>query len=138
MTATITNSGKIIVTGKKEHERGDIVHSVVIGKEEFYLRATDDSNFFTYGCKQLAYDPVWGHPAGYIWSSRASVMNKLFGTKLIDITYWIEGTYKCYGCIAVTVDFLNELLKNTEYVVDIENPSVSDEDIVYNVVKKSV
>ena len=65
-------------------------------------------------------------------------MNKLFGTKLIDITYWIEGTYRGRACIAVTVDFLNELLKNTEYVVDIENPSVSDEDIVYNVVKKSV
>lgn len=52
--------------------------------EEFlFIKETNIKGIYSFGMEQLkdSYD----HKAGYIWSSRASVMNKEFGTALTEV-----------------------------------------------------
>lgn len=98
-----------------------------------FIRLANLDGFATYGIEQTK-EYNFGHRPGYIWSSRASAMNKIFDVALIDILYRTENT-NTYSCCAIDLVHLMELLEGTEYWV---NPEfrVSDEDIYYDVKKR--
>ena len=70
---------------------GHVVGSKLVENNayELYYQKTNIEGLYLYGCKQL-YDG-WDHKAGYIWSSRASCINKNFDTMLIPVRF--NGTY---------------------------------------------
>ena len=68
----------------KKIESGEVIHSDVDGKFECFVNSTSEEGVFEYGAKQLT--DSWDHKAGYIWSSRCSVMNQIFGTRLVEVS----------------------------------------------------
>lgn len=86
--------------------------------------------FATYGIEQTKAYEV-GHGPGYIWSSRATVMNKVFDVALIDALYKVEGKNTYMSC-AIDLNTMTQLLDGSEYGVDI-CPRVTEEDIHYDV-----
>lgn len=98
-----------------------------------FIRLSNIDGFATYGIEQTKeYD--FGHGPGYIWASRATVMNKVFDVALVDILYKTENS-STYSCCAIDVAHLLELLEDTEYQV-ITEPRVSGEDIYYEVKRR--
>lgn len=98
-----------------------------------FIRGANLDGFFQYGIEQTAQDDM-GHGPGYIWASRASVMNKVFDVALVDVLYKTDDS-KFYGSCAIDVAHLREFLSNTAYMVD-ENGQASDEDLCYEIVKR--
>lgn len=98
-----------------------------------FIKLANMEGFATYGIEQTKeYD--YGHGPGYIWASRATVMNKVFDVALIDILYKTENS-STYSCCAIDLVHLMELLEGTDYEVDPE-PHVTADDIHYNVKKR--
>lgn len=98
----------------------------------FICRANLDG-FFLYGIEQTKQD-VMGNGPGYIWASRASVMNKVFDVALVDVLYKSDDS-RFYGSCAIDVAHLREFLNGTDYMVD-ENGQATDEDLCYEIVKR--
>lgn len=69
------NSG-VIVEHKEKELKDDSLRGIL-----FYDKYSDGT--YQYGLKALV--PYMDHGVGYIWSSRASVINEVFGTKLVDV-----------------------------------------------------
>lgn len=67
----------------KKIESGEVIHSSSDGKLERFVKDTSEEGVFEYGAIQLT--DSWDHKAGYIWSSRCSVMNQIFGTRLVEV-----------------------------------------------------
>ncbi len=80
---------------------GDIIHSTSDAKFEYFITSTSEDGLYHYGARQLV--ASYDNPAGYVWSSRCSVMNKLFGTRLVEV--FVNG-----GCYGMDVDLLKELV----------------------------
>lgn len=98
-----------------------------------FIKLANMEGFATYGVEQTReYD--YGHGPGYIWASRATVMNKVFDVALVDILYKTENS-NTYSCCAVDIVRLQEFLDGTEYEVDVE-PRVTADDIHYIVRKR--
>ena len=76
----------------------------------------------------------WDHKKGYVWSSRPSVMNKVFDTKLIYAYYKAKDSVS-YCCCAIDIEHLKELLEGTDYEVR-ETPIVEKSDITFIVTKR--
>lgn len=83
------NSGVIVEHKEKEVEGGIL----------FYDKYSN--GIYQYGLRSTR--PYMGHDAGYIWSSRASVLNQEFGTNLIDVSLKTPDE-DYYWCGAVEVD----------------------------------
>jgi hypothetical protein len=128
--------GDIYIVGDVELTNGDVVLSKDVETETLFVRKTNIEGIFTYGARNNVEDRVWGKPAGYIWSSRASVMNKAFDVALIDVYYKEEGSYS-YRCAAIDLAHLEPLLADTEYEINWE-PKFEKEDVIYKLKKKSV
>lgn len=131
MRAEIHN-GNVILYGTEKFIAGQVVQTCVDDDEELFLSNSNFDNVFVYGCKQLK--DSWDHKAGYVWSSRASVMNKTFGTQLVDVLYQQEGSYLLRG-FAIDASVLNTLLEGTGYHIDLDNPVVEKFDIIYKLVR---
>lgn len=99
-----------------------------------FVTNTNVEGIYSYGYQQKKAD-YFGNPAGYIWSSRASVMNKVFNTTLIDI-YYCESYHSSGRCLAIDLHVLEPLLENTEYMID-WTPIVDKEDVTYKLVKRN-
>ena len=70
------------------------------GKEErLFLRKIKGYPLYDYGLEQLYSDHE--HDKGYVWSSRCGVINKYFGTSLVEVIV---------GCVRYAMD-VNDLLK---------------------------
>lgn len=82
--------------------RGRVIHSTVDKDYECFVEDTSEPGVFHIGAKQLKDD--WDHKAGYVWSSRCSVMNQLFGTRLVEVNI-----NSC--AYAMDVDMLVELIE---------------------------
>lgn len=95
-----------------------------------FIRPANLDGFATYGIEQTRGHEC-GHGAGYIWSSRATVMNKVFDVALVDVLYKTENS-NLYSSCAIDVAHLVELLEGTEYQVDTEC-RVDGEDVYYDV-----
>lgn len=100
-----------------------------------FIRLANIDGFATYGLEQTR-DDYYGHGPGYIWASRATVMNKVFDVALIDALYMQEGG-SLYTSCAIDLVHVKEFLEGTEYEVN-EQPEVTDSDIYYWIRKKLV
>lgn len=84
----------------------DANHTIVEHKEKelhdgilFYTKYSN--GIYQYGLRSTR--PYMDHEAGYIWSSRASVINQEFGTNLIDVSLKTPDEH-WYWCGAVEVE----------------------------------
>lgn len=126
--------GEIFLTGDENYSRGEVIHSKIVDGEEVFVRATSIEGIFTYGCKNLKPD-IYGHGVGYVWSSRAAVMNKEFDLKLIECCYVKENSHEYRSC-SIDLDHLYSLLEGTEYEIDWKPYREDDSDRAYRIVKK--
>lgn len=124
------SNGNVYLEGDVNVMNNEVIHSKEDNEGTLFVKNTNIEGIFNYGYKTKFADPVWDKPAGYVWSSRASVMNKTFGLKLLDVTY-------NYCSVAIDLAHLEALLVDTEYEIDWE-PLIKDEDVVYKLKKKSV
>ena len=122
------------IVGEENLKTGEVVLEKEVEDGTYFVRKTNIDGIFTYGLKQNKED-YFGNPAGYIWSSRASVMNKQFNLALIEIVYKKENSY-CPTSCSMDVAYLKQLLSNTEYTID-KSPRESDTDVTYRIVKRS-
>lgn len=90
-----------------------------------FIRKTSIDGIYTYGCEQVR-TSYFGHGPGYIWSSRASVMNAAFSTVLYEAAYRQEN--RGYVSCAVDLVRIEGLLNEFGYNVDF-TPHVSDDKV---------
>ena len=106
------------------------------GDCRLFVRKTNIEGIFLYGSEQLC--EYWmGHEKGYVWSSRASVMNKVFDLALAEAYYKSEGSYS-YQCCAIDLvrhedllneagyEFVREPIEDTEWDRDFAIRKLSD------------
>lgn len=86
-----------------------------LDESRLFVRKTNIEGIYQYGSEQLC-DEWMGHGKGYVWSSRASVMNKAFDTALIEARYKVEGAIS-YSCCAVDLVRFEHMLKEAGYEV---------------------
>lgn len=98
-----------------------------------FIRLANIDGFATYGLEQTR-EYEYGHGPGYIWASRATVMNKVFDVALVDVLYKTENS-STYSSCAIDVAHMLELLEGTEYEV-ITEPRVNGEDVYYDVKRR--
>lgn len=99
-----------------------------------FVYRTNIPGIYTYGLEQLM-DEQYGHKAGYIWASRASVMNAFFDTALFEANYKCGNG--CYVSCAIDLIFFESILSEYGYGVDFDaNVSDNLEDVSYKIYKK--
>lgn len=124
--------GSIYLSGDKRLVSGERVLEKHIGADGIaFVKATNFEEIFTYGLEQTR-GSYFGHKPGYIWASRASVMNAIFDTTLYEAAYR-EGS-SCYCSCAVDLVRIEDLLLEAGYEIDL-TPKVSKdgEDVDYQV-----
>lgn len=137
MKVDCIRSGYIYLSGEEELNIGDKVLTKDVTDGELFIRKTNIEGIFTYGYMQKEADPIYGHGPGYVWASRASVMNANFDVALIEACYKLEGSY-CYQACSIDLAHLEKLLEDTEYEID-WTPHVSDSgDVSYKLKSKEV
>lgn len=131
----IRPNGNIYITGQTDLKSEGIVHEVMSDTESslVFIERTNIEGIFKYGIKQLFDDGEHGH--GYIWHSRASVMNQYFGCALIDIYYRKEGNLPYQTC-SIDLAHLEPLLEGTGYIIDWAPCEITDIDVKYRVIKE--
>lgn len=127
-------NNRLYLVGEEDLKTGEIVLEKEVEDGTYFVRKTNIDGIFKYGFRQNKED-YFGNPAGYVWSSRASVMNKQFNLALIDVVYKREKSYLPISC-SMDVAHLEQLLSGTEYTID-KSPRENDTDVVYRVVKRS-
>lgn len=78
-----------------------------VGIDTLYYKKYSDGTY-SFGLIQGA-ESQFGHTKGYVWSSRASVINKYFGLKITEVG--INGV-----CRAMPVSMLESLLPKDFYI----------------------
>jgi hypothetical protein len=106
---------------------GDIVNYKVIGSRKLFVKSTNIAGLYDYGCEQLE-DGIY-HKKGYIWSSRAGVINKYLNMSIVDVVY--NGRL-----LGMDKSVLEPLINTIGYGVS-NNPMVSEDDIYYSICKIS-
>ena len=100
----------IYLIGDEKLDPKEECMSLVKDDSRLFVRKTSIEGLYQYGSEQLCEDYM-GHKKGYIWSSRASVMNKVFDLALTEAYYKSEGSYSYQFCAIDLVryeDLLNE------------------------------
>lgn len=100
----------IYLIGDEKLDPKEECMSLVKGDSRLFVRKTSIEGLYQYGSEQLREDYM-GHKKGYIWASRASVMNKVFDLALTEAYYKSEGSYSYQFCAIDLVryeDLLNE------------------------------
>ena len=108
----------VYITGDEPLTYGDVVLSSINEDKdgEVFIRATNVEGIFKYGCKLLK-DDIFGNRAGYVWSSRVGVLNKMFDVALMECCYRASDK-STYECCAIDLAHLEEILKDTEYEIN--------------------
>lgn len=136
MKVDCIRSGYIYLSGEEKLNIGHKVLTKEMEDGELFICKTSIDGIFTYGYMQTEADPVYGHGPGYVWASRASVMNANFDVALMEACYKFEGSYSYRSC-SIDLAHLEELLKDTEYEID-WTPHTSDNgDVHYKLKLKS-
>ena len=105
------------------------------GDYRLFVRKTNIEGIFLYGSEQLC--EYWmGHEKGYVWSSRASVMNKEFDIALIEARYKVESATS-YSCCAIDLVIFEQLLKEARYEVMWTPIKNTEYDLQYDLKKLS-
>lgn len=100
----------IYLVGDEKLEPREDCFSLIKEDSRLFAKKTTIEGLYQYGSEQLCEDYM-GHKKGYIWASRASVMNKVFDLALTEAYYKSEGSYFYQGCAIDLVryeDLLNE------------------------------
>ena len=105
----------IYLIGDEKLEPKEECLSLVKGDSRLFVRKTSIEGLYKYGSEQLCEDCM-GNKKGYIWSSRASVMNKVFDLALTEAYYKTEGSYS-YQCCAIDLVRYEDLLNEAGYEV---------------------
>ena len=133
--ALVGRDRKVYITGEEKLKNNNIILEEEVNDGVLFVQDTNIEGLFNYGYRQTCADYM-GHGPGYIWASRASVMNKTFGMTLMDIYYKKENDISYSSC-AIDLYVLEPLLKDTEFEID-WNPQIDDEDAIYMLKKKGV
>ncbi len=127
----------IYLTGDKHLRSNTKCLSKTQGDCTLFIKNTNVEGLFFYGAEQNV-DCRGGHEKGYIWTSRASVMNKAFDIALIEAAYKEEDNPTiCWTSCAIDLAHLEGLLQDTEYSIDWTPYVEGEADISYYVKKKS-
>ena len=130
----VTNYERGNVYATNQHERiqavGERQFKITEDRKyKLFYQPTNIEGVYYYGCIQLKDD--YDHKAGYVWSSRASVINKAFNLDLIDCIVDYMGVF------AISADTAAKKLSETyaEKKIDkIVSPKLCwerDEDVYY-------
>ena len=115
----------IYLIGDEKLDPKEECMSLVKGDSRLFVRKTSIEGLYQYGSEQLC-EKYMGHKKGYIWASRASVMNKVFDLALTEAYYKSEGSYS-YQCCAIDLvryegllneagyEFIREPIEDTEW-----------------------
>lgn len=120
--------GKDILKCDKE------IHSCICFDEREYsfVCSTNIEGLFQFGIKPVVL--TLNSTKNKIYPSRASVMNKLFDTMLIDATYEdIAGNISTCG---INLYKLQEIIKGTSYMID-WIPTIDEWDVEYHIIKRN-
>lgn len=129
--------GSIYIIGEDELTCKERCLTKTLSDGILFVTNTNIDGIFRYGLEQTKED-YFGHGPGYIWHSRASVMNANFDVALIDAYYKEEGSYSYTTC-AIDLARLESLLEDTEYEIDwTPYPSEDGTDVHYRLKKKEV
>lgn len=135
---TIDNieNGTIWITGDEPMKVLERVQEKQCETGKLFIARTSIDGIYTYGLEQTLGN-YFGHGPGYIWSSRASVINSELGTVLHEAAYR-EGN-RSYRSCAVDLIRFEGILKAHGYKIDLSEPEVSSDgmDIRYKVEKIS-
>lgn len=126
--------GMLRITGEEKLTTIGRVMEKTESDGTYFIKNTNIEGIFDYGFQQNKED-YFGNPAGYVWSSRAGVMNKLFDVALVEICYKQEGSYSYRSC-AIDLAHLEPILEGTEYEIQWE-PVVDETDVCYRIKKRS-
>ena len=136
MKVDCIRSGDIYLSGEEELKIGQKVLTKEIKDGELFICKTSIDGIFTYGYMQTEGDQIYGHGPGYIWASRASVMNANFDVALVEAFYRSEGSYSYQSC-SIDLAHLEELLEDTEYEIDWTPYIFDNGDVKYKLKLKS-
>lgn len=103
----------VYLVGDEKLDSKEECFSIVKGDNRLFVRKTSIEGLYQYGSELLCED-CWGNKKGYIWASRASVMNKVFNLTLTEAYYKSEGSYS-YQCCAIDLDRYESLLNEAGY-----------------------
>lgn len=126
-------NGTPYFVGEEGLKIGDVVLEKEVKDGTYFVRKTNIEGIFKYGFRQNKED-AFGNPAGYVWLSRAGVMNKEFGVALIEVVYSKNNSH-CPTACSMDLAHLEPLLEGTEYMID-WTPHEDDTDVVYRIVKR--
>lgn len=104
------------------------------GDSRLFVKKTNIEGIYQYGAEQVCEDYL-GHGKGYVWASRASVMNKAFNICLIEAYYKMEGT-SCYSCCAIDLVRFEQMLNEAGYIVEWNPIENTDCDVHYSLTKR--
>ena len=127
----------VYIIGEEDLRCKDMCLTKEDGEGILFVTSTNVEGIFTYGYK-LKKEDYFGHGPGYVWSSRASVMNANFDIALYHAYYKKAGSVS-YTCCSIDLAHLEPLLEGTQYEID-WTPHVSEKgtDIDYKLVKREV
>ena len=129
-------NGTIWITGDEPMKVLERVQEKQCETGKLFIARTSVDGIYTYGLEQTV-GSYFGHGPGYIWSSRASVINSQLDTVLHEAAYR-EGN-RCYCSCAVDLVRFEGILNAHGYKIDLSKPNVSSDgvDIHYNIEKIS-
>ena len=126
----------IYLSGEEEITPGFVIQDFIVGEKtpesRLFIKNSNIEGIYYYGSEQLQ-DGFLGHEKGYIWSSRASVMNKVFGTALCECAFKARGSH-FYRTVAIDLVRYENLLNENGYTVEWDNPVETEHDISYNII----
>ena len=105
----------IYLVGDEKLESLEDCFSLIKGDSRLFVKKTTIEGLYQYCSEQLC-DEYMGHGRGYIWASRASVMNKVFDVALTEAYYKADGSYS-YSCCAIDLVRYEQLIKEAGYEV---------------------
>lgn len=118
------------IIGEEDLKTEEVVLEKEANDGTYFVRKTNIEGIFKYGFRQNKED-FMGNPAGYVWSSRAGVMNKEFDVALVEVCYKKEGSSSYTSC-SMDLAHLEPLLEGTSYEI-VWEPVIDDTDVVYRI-----
>jgi hypothetical protein len=99
-----------------------------------FITNTNVEGIFRYGYEQMKAD-YFGHGPGYVWHSRASVMNANFDVMLMEAYYKEEGS-NTYTTCAIDMVRYEELFNEYGYELVREPRKENKSDVYYDLKKR--
>lgn len=134
LTFTGLQRGVPCIEGDKQITNSNRIHTREDEDGILFMSSTNVPGIYKYGYETKKDDRIWGHIAGYIWSSRASVINYNFKVKLLECYYRERGT-QTYSCAAIDQETLESLIDADKYII-VKYQRNNDPEISYRVEEK--